>query len=122
VAGVLRADVGVAEVLRATFPGGSISGAPKIRAMEIIDELEPTARSVYTGSIGWIGVNGDLDLNIAIRTVILAAKRAFVQVGGAVVADSEEQAEFDETLAKAAALVRALWATGAGVDNLKIKN
>ena len=117
VAGVLRADVCVAEVLRATFPGGSISGAPKIRAMEIIDELEPTARGVYTGSIGWIGVNGDLDLNIAIRTVILAAKRAFVQVGGAVVADSEEQAEYDETLAKAAALVRALWATGAGDES-----
>jgi len=111
IAGQLRAEVSLAEVLRATFPGGSITGAPKIRAMEIIDELEPTARSVYTGSIGWIGVNGDMDLNIAIRTIILAGARAYVQVGGAVVADSQPQAEYDETLAKAAALVKALHMT-----------
>ena len=111
VAGQLRDGVSVADILRATFPGGSITGAPKIRAMEIIDELEPTARSVYTGSIGWIGVNGDMDLNIAIRTVILERQRAYVQAGGAVVADSEPQAEYEETLAKAAALVKALWVT-----------
>jgi para-aminobenzoate synthetase component I len=112
VAGQLRDEVSVADILRATFPGGSITGAPKIRAMEIIDELEPTARSVYTGSMGWIGVNGDMDLNIAIRTVILERQRAYVQAGGAVVADSEPQTEYEETLAKAAALVKALWATG----------
>jgi len=109
VAGQLRERVAVGDILRATFPGGSITGAPKIRAMEIIDELEQTARSVYTGSIGWIGVNGDMDLNIAIRTVILERQRAYVQAGGAVVADSEPQAEYEETLAKAAALVRAIW-------------
>ena len=111
VAGELRPKVGLMDILRATFPGGSISGAPKIRAMQIIDELEPTARSVYTGSIGWIGVNGDMELNIAIRTIVLAEGWAYVQVGGAVVADSEPQAEYDETIAKAAALVRALAAT-----------
>ena len=112
VAGRLADDVSVGEILRATFPGGSISGAPKIRAMEIIDELEPTARNVYTGSIGWIGLNGDMDLNIAIRTVILSGGRAYAQVGGAVVADSEAEAEHEETLAKAVALLRALEATG----------
>jgi para-aminobenzoate synthetase component 1 len=111
VAGQLRDGVSVANILRATFPGGSITGAPKIRAMEIIDELEPTARSVYTGSIGWIGVNGDMDLNIAIRTIILERQKAYVQAGGAVVADSEPQSEYEETLAKAAALIKALWVT-----------
>ena len=111
VAGQLRERVSVGDILRATYPGGSITGAPKIRAMEIIDELEPTTRSVYTGSIGWIGVNGDMDLNIAIRTVILERQWAYVQAGGAVVADSEPRAEYEETLAKAAALVKALWVT-----------
>jgi len=112
VAGLLWDTVGIADILRATFPGGSITGAPKIRAMEIIDELEPTARSVYTGSIGWIGVNGDMDLNIAIRTIVLAKKKAYVQAGGAVVADSTAVGEYEETLAKAAALLRALDAVG----------
>jgi len=121
VAGQLREGVEVGDILRATFPGGSITGAPKIRAMEIIDELEPTARSVYTGSIGWIGVNGDMDLNIAIRTVILEHQRAYVQAGGAVVADSDPQAEYEETLAKAAALVKALWVTGK-VTSKKVKS
>ena len=115
VAGQLRDEVGVAELFQATFPGGSITGAPKIRAMEIIDELEPTARTVYTGSMGWIGVNGDLELNIAIRTVILEQQRAYVQAGGAVVADSEPQAEYEETLTKAAALVNALRITSGWV-------
>jgi len=108
IAGRLRAGTTNGQILRATFPGGSISGAPKIRAMEIIDELEPTARSVYTGSIGYLGVNGDMDLNIAIRTIILAQGQAYMQVGGAIVADSTPQAEYDETIAKAAALVNAI--------------
>ena len=112
IVGDLWDNTSISDIFRATFPGGSITGAPKIRAMEIIDELEPTARGVYTGSIGWIGINGDMDLNIAIRTIILSDQKAYAQVGGAIVADSEPQAEYDETLAKAAALVRALWATG----------
>ncbi len=111
IAGELRDNISNGDILRATFPGGSITGAPKIRSMEIIDELEPTARNLYTGSIGWIGINGDMDLNIAIRTVILAGGKAYVQAGGAIVADSDPRAEYDETIAKAAALVKALWAT-----------
>ena len=92
-------------LLRATFPGGSITGAPKIRAMEIIDALEPTCRGVYTGSIGWIGLNFDLCLNIAIRTIVIHNGIAHVQAGGGIVADSDPQAEWDETLTKARALV-----------------
>ena len=95
----------VVDILRASFPGGSITGAPKIRSMEIIDELEPTARNVYTGSIGWIGLNGDLRLNIAIRTILIAAQKATVQAGGGIVADSDPEAEWNETLTKARALL-----------------
>jgi len=96
------------DLLKATFPGGSITGAPKVRSMEIIDELEPTRRSVYTGNIGYIGFNGDLDLNIAIRTFIVKDGRAYFQVGGAVTYDSDPQAEYIETLDKAKALLMAL--------------
>ena len=92
-------------VLKATFPGGSITGAPKIRAMEIIDELEPTQRSVYTGSIGFLGVDGNVCLNIAIRTVIIKNSKAYTQTGGGIVADSDPQAEWDETITKARALL-----------------
>jgi para-aminobenzoate synthetase component 1 len=96
------------DLLKATFPGGSISGAPKIRAMEIIDELEPTRRSIYTGSIGYLSFNGNLDLNIAIRTFIIKGIRAYFQVGGAVVYDSDAEAEYQETLHKAKALIDSL--------------
>jgi para-aminobenzoate synthetase component 1 len=96
------------DLLKATFPGGSITGAPKVRAMEIIDELEPTRRSVYTGSIGYLSFNGDLDLNIAIRTFLVKEGRAYFQVGGAVVYDSDPEAEYQETLDKARALINAL--------------
>jgi para-aminobenzoate synthetase component 1 len=96
------------DLLRATFPGGSITGAPKIRAMEIIDELEPTKRSVYTGSIGYLGFNGDIDLNIVIRTFLVKENRAYFQVGGAVVYDSNPEAEYQETLDKARALIASL--------------
>ena len=105
VAGQLRSDVSFADILKAVFPGGSITGAPKIRAMEIIDELEPTARGVYTGSIGFIGLDGTVCLNIAIRTVIIAAHQAFVQTGGGIVADSDPEAEWEETITKARALL-----------------
>ncbi len=105
VGGELRSDVTFSDVLRAMFPGGSITGAPKIRSMEIIDELEPTARGVYTGSIGFIGLDGIVCLNIAIRTAIITAGSAFVQTGGGIVADSDPQAEWAETITKARALV-----------------
>ncbi|MHC4519373.1 MAG: aminodeoxychorismate synthase component I [Planctomycetota bacterium] len=105
VGGQLRRDVGLADILKAVFPGGSITGAPKIRAMEIIDELEPTARGLYTGSIGFLGLDGTVCLNIAIRTVIIAAHKAFVQTGGGIVADSDPEAEWEETITKARALL-----------------
>ena len=105
VAGKLRAEISFCDILRAMFPGGSITGAPKIRSMEIIDETEPTARGVYTGSIGYIGIDGSVCLNIAIRTIIIASGKAYVQTGGGIVADSDPQAEWDETITKARALL-----------------
>ncbi|MFH1651236.1 MAG: aminodeoxychorismate synthase component I [Chloroflexota bacterium] len=96
------------DLLKATFPGGSITGAPKVRAMEIIDELEPTRRSVYTGSLGYFSFDGGMDLNIVIRTFIIKGQRAYFQAGGGIVYDSEPQSEYDETLDKARALIRAL--------------
>lgn len=105
VAGRLRKDVTFCDVLKAMFPGGSITGAPKIRSMEIIDETEPTARGVYTGSIGFIGIDGNVALNIAIRTIIIEDQRAFAQTGGGIVADSDPQAEWQETITKARALL-----------------
>ena len=108
VAGQLLCGKDTVDLIRAAFPGGSITGAPKIRAMQIIDELEPTSRSVYTGAIGWLGFNGDLDLNIAIRTMIAKGGEVFFQAGGGIVADSDPEAEYQETLDKAQALFEAL--------------
>ena len=96
------------DLLAASFPGGSITGAPKIRAMEIIDELEPTRRSVYTGSIGYLSFSGRMDLNIVIRTILVKNDRVYLQVGGGIVYDSEPEAEYQETLHKAEALFQAL--------------
>ncbi len=110
VEGELHKGHDIVDLIKATFPGGSITGAPKIRAMEIIDELEPTKRSVYTGKIGYIGFDGTADLNIAIRTILLAEGRACLQVGGGIVADSEPEAEYQETLDKARAMFTALGA------------
>jgi len=101
------------DAIRASFPGGSITGAPKVRAMEVIDELEPVRRSVYTGAFGWIAPSGDADLAIAIRTVLLDDARASFHAGGAVTALSDPAAEYDETLAKARAIADAL---GASLD------
>lgn len=108
VVGRLRDGLDCIDLLKATFPGGSITGAPKVRSMEIIDELEPTRRSVYTGSIGYLSYNGNLDLNIVIRTFLIKGDRAYFQVGGAVVYDSEPESEYQETLDKARALIAAL--------------
>lgn len=103
-----RPGVGLEELLRAVFPGGSVTGAPKIRALEIIDELEPTVRGVYTGAIGYLSAHGRLDLNTAIRTITLAAGAAHMHVGGAIVYDSDPEAEYIETLDKARGMARAL--------------
>jgi para-aminobenzoate synthetase component 1 len=102
---VLRKDMDLIDLLEATFPGGSITGAPKVRAMEIIEELEPTKRSVYTGSLGYLSFNQKMDLNIVIRTFIVKDDTAYFQVGGGIVADSQPEAEYQETLDKAKALI-----------------
>jgi para-aminobenzoate synthetase component 1 len=96
------------DLLKATFPGGSITGAPKVRAMGIIDELEPTRRSVYTGSIGYLSFSGEMDISIVIRTFLIKGKKAYFQVGGGIIYDSEPEAEYEETLDKARALIQAL--------------
>lgn len=108
VEGELRSDADLIDCVRATFPGGSITGAPKVRAMEIIDELEPVARGVYTGSIGYLGVGGRIDLNIAIRTVAVQGDFAYLHVGGGIVADSDPYDEYQETLDKGLGIARAL--------------
>ena len=100
VKGRLRAGTGPVDVVRAVFPGGSITGAPKIRAMEIIDELEPTRRSLYTGAIGFLGRGARSAFNIAIRTMLVEANRVSYQVGGGIVADSDPRGEYEETLHK----------------------
>jgi para-aminobenzoate synthetase component 1 len=105
VAGQLRLQISFCDTLKAMFPGGSITGAPKIRSMEIIDETEPTARGVYTGSIGLLGIDGSACLNIAIRTIIIIGEKAFAQTGGGIVADSDPEAEWAETITKARALL-----------------
>ncbi|OQA00634.1 MAG: Aminodeoxychorismate synthase component 1 [Planctomycetes bacterium ADurb.Bin401] len=103
--GRLKDEIDFADCLKAVFPGGSISGAPKISAMEIINRLEPTARGLYTGSIGWIDLCGNACLNIAIRTIIIKDNKAYAQTGGGIVADSEPESEWNETLLKANALL-----------------
>lgn len=108
VIGRLRRGKSNIDLLKATFPGGSITGAPKVRAMEIIDEIEPTRRSVYTGSIGYLGFNEDMDINIVIRTFLVKEGKAYFQVGGGIIYDSDPEAEYAETLDKARGLIRAL--------------
>lgn len=108
ITGELQQDCDVFDLLKASFPGGSISGAPKIRAMEIIDELEPIERSLYTGCIGYIGFNGNTDLNIVIRTIVMKDGIAYLQAGGGVVADSVALLEYKESLLKAQRLIMAL--------------
>ncbi len=101
VSGRLRPECDRIDLVRALFPGGSMTGAPKIRAMEIIDELEGEERGVYSGSVGYFSFDGDLDLNIVIRTVVLSGGVAHLQVGGAVLHESDPAAEYEETLDKA---------------------
>ncbi|MDD3180081.1 MAG: aminodeoxychorismate synthase component I [Opitutaceae bacterium] len=108
VVGELLPETGVAKLLRAVFPGGSITGAPKIRAMQIIDAIEPVRRGVFSGSLGYFSACGRIDLNIAIRTVVCHAGRADFHLGAGIVWDSDPAAEYDETLAKGRALFAAL--------------
>jgi anthranilate synthase component I len=103
------------DVLRAVFPHGTVSGAPKVRAMEILDELEPTARGPYAGAIGYIGFGGALDTCIGIRTLVIKDGVAYAQAGGGIVADSDPSAEYDETINKAKVLIRAIETAGRGL-------
>lgn len=111
--GMLKTPPGphrIIDIIKAAFPGGSITGAPKIRSMEIIDELEPAARSIYTGAIGWIGTDFNLCWNIAIRTILIENQKAYVQTGGGIVADSDPTEEWNEILTKARALLAGIQA------------
>ena len=108
VTGTLRADCDAIELLRTSFPGGSITGAPKIRAMQIIEELEPVRRSLYCGGVGYIGCEGQMDFNIAIRSLVCANQQVYCWGGGGIVADSDVDAEYQETLTKIDNLLRAL--------------
>jgi para-aminobenzoate synthetase component 1 len=109
VRGVLREGCGPIELVRAAFPGGSVTGAPKVRAMEIIAQLEPTARGPYCGSLGYLGFDGSLDLNILIRTITAGCGWWQAPVGGGIVAQSEPRREYEETWHKAEGLLRAMW-------------
>jgi anthranilate synthase component 1 len=108
VSGQLRDDLSALDALKACLPAGTLSGAPKVRAMEIIDELEPTKRGPYGGAVGYFDFSGNMDTCITIRTVVLDGDHAYVQAGGGVVADSVPEREFEETLNKAKALLRAI--------------
>ena len=107
VRGTARKDQTNADMIRAVFPGGTITGAPKIRTMEIIEELEPVRRGLYTGSIGWLGFNGDFDLNIVIRTAYIQHNTAYIQAGAGIVIDSVPEREYIESLNKAKAMWQA---------------
>ena len=109
VTGTLKADKDHLDCIKACFPGGSITGAPKIRSMEIIDELEPTQRKIYTGAIGYLGFNQQTDLNIVIRTMVHCDGTVHFQVGGGIVADSDPALEYEETLHKGKALMETLY-------------
>ncbi|MBU9889507.1 MAG: anthranilate synthase component I [Candidatus Omnitrophica bacterium] len=108
VQGKLRRGLTAMDLLRATFPAGTLSGAPKVRAMQIIDELEPEARGPYGGCLGYFGFNGDMDMCITIRTLMLHKKRMFLQVGAGIVKDSDPAREYEETVNKSKALLRAI--------------
>ncbi|MDP3288183.1 MAG: chorismate-binding protein, partial [Methyloversatilis sp.] len=115
VEGVLKPGLTAMDVLRATFPAGTVSGAPKVRAMEIIDELEPVKRGIYSGAVGYLGFNGGMDVAIALRTAVIKDGQLHAQAGGGVVMDSTPEGEWQETLNKARAVLRAAELAEAGL-------
>jgi anthranilate synthase component 1 len=114
--GLLRSDCDVYDVLRATFPAGTLSGAPKIRAMEIIDELEPARREIYGGAVGYFSFSGNMDMAIAIRTLVVHDDRIHLQAGAGIVADSDPATEYQETLNKARGVMKAIEMARKGLD------
>jgi anthranilate synthase component 1 len=116
VTGEIKADMSAMDVLRATFPAGTVSGAPKIRAMEIIDELEPVKRGVYAGAVGYIGWSGNMDTAIAIRTAVIKDQTLHIQAGAGIVYDSVPRNEWDETMNKGRAIFRAVAMAEQGLD------
>ena len=116
VEGTLKPGLNAIDVLRASFPAGTVSGAPKVRAMEIIDELEPVKRGIYAGAVGYLGFHGNMDVAIALRTGVIKGGKLHVQAGGGIVADSQPAAEWQETQSKARALLRAAEMAEGGLD------
>jgi anthranilate synthase component 1 len=116
VIGELRPGLDAIDVLRATFPAGTVSGAPKIRAMEIIDELEPVKRGIYSGAVGYLSWNGNMDTAIAIRTAVIKDSQLHIQAGAGIVADSIPELEWQETLNKGRAIFRAVAMAEAGIE------
>jgi anthranilate synthase component 1 len=117
VTGTLGAGRTACDVMRATFPAGTVSGSPKVRAMQIINELEKSKRCAYAGAVGYLGFDGNLDSCIALRTVVLRNGRAYVQAGAGIVADSDPESEYQETVSKAAAALRAVERAGTLSDS-----
>jgi anthranilate synthase component 1 len=117
VTGKLKSEMSAMDALRATFPAGTVSGAPKIRAMEIIDELEPVKRGIYAGAVGYIGWNGNMDTAIAIRTAVIKNGELHIQAGAGVVHDSIPKLEWKETMNKGRAVFRAVEMAEAGLDH-----
>ena len=118
VEGKLKPNMDAIDVLKATFPAGTVSGAPKVRAMEIIDELEPSKRGIYAGAVGYLGFNGDMDIAIAIRTGVIKDNKLYTQAGAGIVADSIPQSEWEETQNKAKAVLRAAELVLGGLDTI----
>jgi anthranilate synthase component 1 len=116
VRGLLRPGHDAYDVLRATFPAGTLSGAPKIRAMEIIDELEPCKREIYGGAVGYFSFSGNMDMAIAIRTLVVHGDRIYLQAGAGIVADSDPAAEYQETINKAQGVMKAIDMARKGLD------
>jgi anthranilate synthase component 1 len=116
VKGRLAPDRDAFDALRACFPAGTVSGAPKVRAMEIIEELEPTRRGIYAGAVGYFSFSGDMDTCIAIRTIVIKDGVAYIQAGAGIVADSVPEREHQECLNKARALMRAVEMAEAGLE------
>jgi len=112
----LARDKDYFDVLKATFPAGTLSGAPKIRAMEIIDELEPTRRGVYGGAVGYFSYTKNMDLCITIRTILIKDGKAFIQVGAGIVADSDPEKEYQETVNKAEGMMQAIRLAASGFE------